>query len=277
MNIRFEYPCALLQPFIECYWSWESDNAENEPSNLPRVIPSTNMEMVLYYKVPFSILDRKGDCHRLPQSHFVFWMSEAYSLSLPTGKEIGFVAVRFRPGCFAHFYKGTMDELIETFLPVPELWGASGMELTERVMAAANFEARIRLIESFLLEQIALNVKSNDIVNDAVTTLLGKSGNIKIRDIMHALHIGERQFQRLFKQSVGIPAKQFQRYVRFESTIKQLMQSHNSDHISIILAHGYYDQPHFYKEFQEFLPMAPRDLLLDKRYMSAFYNTPAEG
>jgi AraC-like DNA-binding protein len=157
------------------------------------------------------------------------------------------------------------------------VWGASGGELTERVMEAADFEERIRWIESFLLEQIARNVKSNDIVHAAVTDLLKNSGNIKIRNIIRELHIGERQFQRLFKQTIGIPAKQFQRFVRFESTIKQLMQNHPTTHLSIILAHGYYDQPHFYKEFQEFLPVTPRELLLDKRYMSAFYNTPAEG
>jgi hypothetical protein len=118
MNIRFEYPCSLLQPFIECYWSWESDNSEYELHHLPRIIPSTNMEMILFYKEPFSISDRKGDGHRLPQSHFVFWMREAYSLSLPKGKEIGFVAIRFRPGCFSHFYKGTMDEFNDPFLPI---------------------------------------------------------------------------------------------------------------------------------------------------------------
>lgn len=277
MNIRFEKPCALLQPFIECYWSWESHKSENEPHNLPRVIPSTNMEVVLYYKVPFSILDRKGDCHQLPQSHFVFWMNESFSLSLPKEKEIGFVAIRFRPGCFRHFYKGITDELTETFLPMPEVWGTSGMELSDRVMSAANFEERIRLIESFLLEQIALNVKNNDMVNYAVTTLLRHTGNINIGDIMHSLHVGERQFQRLFKQSIGIPAKQFQRFVRFESTIKQLMRNHNSDPLSIILAYGYYDQPHFHKEFQRFIPITPREVLLDKRYMSLFYNTPTEG
>lgn len=277
MNIRFKHPCALLQPFIECYWSWESDNSEYEPNHLPRIIPSTNMEMILFYKEPFSISDRKGDGHRLPQSHFVFWMSESYSLSLPKEKEMGFVAIRFRPGCFAHFFKGAMEELIETFLPLPEVWGASGIELTERVMAAVNFEERIQLIESFLLGQIALNVKNDDFVHVAVTALLGNSGNIKIRDLMHDLHVGERQFQRLFKQSIGIPAKQFQRFVRFESTIKQLMQNHHTYHLSIILAHGYYDQSHFYKEFQELIPTTPRELLLDKRYMSFFYNTPSEG
>jgi hypothetical protein len=66
-------------------------------------------------------------------------MSEAYSLSLPKEKEMGFVAIRFRPGCFAHFFKGAMDEFIETFLPIQEVWGASRIELTERVMAAFDF------------------------------------------------------------------------------------------------------------------------------------------
>ncbi|WP_423227589.1 DUF6597 domain-containing transcriptional factor [Paenibacillus filicis] len=65
MNIRFEYPCPLLQSFIECCWSWESDNSEYELHHLPRIIPSTNMEMILFYKEPFSISDRKGDGHRL--------------------------------------------------------------------------------------------------------------------------------------------------------------------------------------------------------------------
>ncbi|CAM4421546.1 helix-turn-helix domain-containing protein [Paenibacillus alkaliterrae] len=277
MNIRFEKPCALLQPFIECYWSWESHKSENEQHNLLRVIPSTNMEVVLYYKMPFSFLDLKGNCHQLPQSHIVFWMNESFLLSLPKGKEIGFVAIRFRPGCFRHFYKGITDELIETFLPMPEVWGTSGMELADRVMDATYFEERIRLIESFLLEQLALNVKNNDMINYAVTALLKHTGNIKIGDIIHSSHVGERQFQRLFRQSIGIPAKQFQRLVRFESTIKQLMRNHNLDPLTTILEHGYYDESHFYKEFQHFIPTTPRDLLLDKRYMSLFYNTPTEG
>ncbi len=190
---------------------------------------------------------------------------------------MGFVAVRFRPGCFAHFFRGAMDELTETFLPISEVWGASGIELTERVMAVVNFEERIQLIESFLLGKIALHVKNNDIVHFAVTALLNHSGNMKIRDIMHSLHVSERQFQRSFKQTMGIPAKQFQRIMRFESTIKQFMQHDHTYHLSIILAHGYYDQSHFYKEFQELISATPRDFLLDKRYMSLFYNTPTEG
>ncbi len=272
MIIRFEKPCTLLQPYVDCYWSWESDKSRSKPHSLPRVIPTTETEVVFYYKVPFSILDHKGICHQLPQSHIVFMMSESFVLTLPKEEEIGFVAIRFRPSSFRHFYKGRVDELNETFLPLPEVWGSSGKELADRVIAATCLEERIMLIESFLLKQLALYMKTDDMINYAVIALMRYTGNIKIGDIIHTLDVGERQFQRLFKQSVGIPAKQFQRFVRFESTIKQLIRYNNVDPLATILAHGYYDQSYFYKEFKHFVHSKPSDLLLDRNNMSLFYN-----
>lgn len=278
MKIRFQKPSASLEPYIECYWSWESHGENSELYPLPKVIPNTDTEILFYYSTPFSIVSSQGNIHHLPQSHIVSLKSKAFELSHPNYREIGFFAVRFRRGCFRHFYKGMLEELPEIFLPLSEVWGYSGKEIEERIIAPLHFEQRVHMIEAFLHDRLADCMKQDDWIDAVIATLVRSNESMKLESIIQSLHIGERQFQRLFKQSIGMPAKQFQRLIRFETTIKQLMQlGKNRNSLSTILGHGYYDQSHFNREFQLLVHTTPSELLQDKRYMSLFYNTPSEG
>lgn len=272
MDIRFEKPCRRLQPYVECYWSWESNKRDAERFCLPKVMPNTDTEVVIYYKSPLSVKSTL-----LPQSHVVFLHDEAVSLSLPKGGELGFVAIRFRPGCFRHFFDGMPGELTDRFVSLSDVWGRLGEELEARVLAAPHFAQRIFIIESFLLRQQSVCMKEDRWLDAAVSALLKQAGNLELERMTQSFHFSKRQFQRLFKQSVGMSAKRFQRLVRFESTVKKCMQNRNGNPLSIILAQGYFDQSHFYKECRQFMNEKPGPLLRDKTYLSFFYNQSEKG
>jgi len=82
-----------------------------------------------------------------------------------------------------------------------------------------------------------------------------------------------RQFERVFKQRIGLPPKHFSRLVRFAHawTIKE--QQPDISWTKIAYECGYFDQMHLIRDFQEFAGVNPSSIELEISNSPAkFYN-----
>ena len=93
--------------------------------------------------------------------------------------------------------------------------------------------------------------KSEGVVEEVIQLLSDEHGDVAITNI--ALRHGTtlRTLQRLFQQQVGISPKQFARLERFKHVYSLLQKPTWSKADSLFLS-GYFDQPHFNKEFKSF-------------------------
>ena len=101
------------------------------------------------------------------------------------------------------------------------------------------------------------------IINDVLhTNSIGTKS--PFTDFTEQYKISERQFQRRFKNQVGISPKKFQRIIRFEKALDILTKSNYGQLTQVAYETGYVDQSHFIKDFSAFSGMSPYDFIKNR-------------
>ena len=75
--------------------------------------------------------------------------------------------------------------------------------------------------------------------------------------LAHQAGISSKKIQRMFGKVVGIRPKAFARIQRFQAAIREIGDRPAVNWARLAATCGYYDQPHFIREFKEFTGMTP--------------------
>lgn len=255
-------PCPLLQPYIERFWNWEGE------ARLPKILPGTGHELVFHYLSPYSCIN-KNTVHSLSTS-YMLTLRQHYQTIKPNGA-LGFIAVRFRAGALRYFCRQPMAELADNFVDIHDVWGQSGDELAERVIAAASFHSKVEIIELFLLKLIE-QYQPDAWLDQVIHDIYYNYDSVQLKRNCSDWGISKRQLQRIFKNAVGVSPRTFQIVSRFQTVIKQLLLEEKKDYLDVILDNGYFDQSHFIKDFQRFTGEPPSSFLQERNFMTHFYN-----
>jgi AraC-like DNA-binding protein len=84
-------------------------------------------------------------------------------------------------------------------------------------------------------------------------------GIIRIKDLADALCISQDAFEKRFRRVVGITAKQFSYIIRMRYIISNGLRKQTLAEVAFNA--GYFDQPHFNKDFKLFTGLTPTDFL----------------
>lgn len=266
MHTYHRFPHPLLRACIDRYWGWECEPSERV--TLPRVLPGTGVELFLHHGTPFQHAAAEGT-RCLPRHHTLCVRRRALPLAPVVGA--GFVAVRFRAGRLARLTALPVAECLDQPLPIEALWGTPGRDLAERVAAAADFPQRVELIERFLLQQLDRR-RDDPLVTAAVDRLYRASSELTIAQLAGQLGIGRRQLERRFLAAEGLTPAAFRGRVRFQKTVRQLMLEPSRPLLETALAHGYYDQSHFCRDFRRLAGRSPAGHLAQAQRATHFYN-----
>ncbi len=68
-----------------------------------------------------------------------------------------------------------------------------------------------------------------------------------------------KRFIALFAEEVGMTPKRYLRVARFQRVIASVHRAPDVDWMEVVERNGYYDQPHFIREFKEFSGLTPSD------------------
>ncbi|MBW7902955.1 MAG: AraC family transcriptional regulator [Rhodocyclaceae bacterium] len=267
MQVLCRFPAPPLRPFVDRFWGWRS--APGERVALPRVLPGTGAEVFFHDAAPFRAADRDGALP-LPQAHLLCLRSR--SLPLLPQDVPGFVAVRLRAGRFGRLSATPLAECVDEPLPVEALWGAAGRALAAQVAEAAGFDARVDLIEAFLLRRLGCGVPDR-LVEAAVDRLYGDPAGTTVARLADALAVGCRQLERRFLAAEGIAPAAFRRRVRFQKTVRRLLLDPGRPLLDAALEQGFHDQPHFCRDCRDLAGRPPGALLAEIRGATHFYNT----
>ena len=94
-------------------------------------------------------------------------------------------------------------------------------------------------------------------VANAVDYIYSMKGLVKIKDLANMLYISNDSFEKRFRKITGASPKQFSSIVRMKSAISQ--KQNNQNLTDVALNSGYFDQPHFNKDFKLFTGLTPTD------------------
>lgn len=248
-----------LQPYIKVICTMQCD--EDADTSHIRVLPDTCVEIFLNYTTtPIAIID--NELHR--RSIVNFRMNRPMDVQMRKGA--GCVAICFHPGMAYKFFNIPMSEFSNSTALLSDLWNAKAAELEDILSDSHNDEHRVKILQNFLLEQLAGNSHEQQIAY-CISQIVRSDGNIALDALTDKAGLSQRQLNRKFQQHVGLPPGEYLRVNKFIKSLKYL-KSYPSNSLTEIAYHsGYYDQSHFIRDYKNYTGFTPGEVARSKNIL----------
>lgn len=242
-------PSARLLPFIKEYLLIESSEVSTS-----QTLPDTSL--VMSFRYAGTVVKTEGEVHQLIPATAVTGLrrSARHFLYQPG---TGNLLVLFKEGGIATFSDIPANELFGYSVGSENIFDRSALtEVLEQLAAARSNEARIQIIEQFLLTRLR-DKKPDLLVTHAAHLIRQQKGVIRIKDLASSLYISQDPFEKRFRNRIGATPKQYASIVRLRSLITGYSSYSSLTEASYTA--GYFDQSHFIRDFRLFTGHSPKD------------------
>lgn len=249
-------PTVLLRPFIKAYKIIES---RDELIN--RVVPNTSFALAFRFRGQISYITETGKT-ALPSATFSGLRKSVRLINYAA--QTAALIVQFEETGVSAFFRQPLHALFEESISLDNFIPPSEISIVEeRLAETANDLTKIAIVEQFLYSKLR-HYKTDKLVSEAVARIHSNHGTIKINALAQNLYISNDAFEKRFRKVVGATAKQFSSIIRIKTIIDQSPAP--STFTEVALKHGYYDQPHFNKDFKFFTGQTPTEFFKSGMY-----------
>ena len=262
MLCRRYLPSLQLEPYVAWYWTLEQE-AEKEEQMIYRLVPDAHVDWVFHLKTPWQFIYRPNhQCRKRFQTH-LFGHSTGF-IELEIYNELQVFGIKFHPWtahlfCNIHMGATTNQEIMLTDLPAHSI-----SDFVEKIMLAADTQKRIQLAENYLSKRI--------IHFDSLQKVIQ---HLSWNRVDSKSSFNNRRLQQRFKNEIGISPKIYQRTLRVNSVIDEMLKG-TLNLTDIAYQYGYYDQSHFIRDFQKFTGLSPRQFIKSINPSEDFLNLRVE-
>lgn len=176
-----------------------------------------------------------------------------------------FFMVEFKPGGAYPFLHIPLSELHNQVVSLDTLWGTFAADIRERLAAAPTIRAGLLLLEELLLARLGETPHGFSVVQYAIGEIARQHGVLSIAALSDSIGISQKHLIAQFKRLVGVTPKQFARMYRLQQVLRSIDPAHLTTWTQVAHQYGYYDQPHFNKDFEAFTGHSPTDYLRLRR------------
>jgi AraC-like DNA-binding protein len=255
-------PNIALQPLVECYWIVEGTDV-----TVQKIIPDGCTELVFHFGRPYKISSDGVNSHVQPGSIAAGQLNRPIYLT-PTG-ESGVLGIKFHAAGIWKMFGCDMHLLTNETFDLADVLGKDINCLHSQVCELSSNRERIRAVETYLLKEISRAGSSADL-DMLVGEIQSKKGQLSIDKLSRDHKLSPRKLERIFRQQIGISAKLYSRITRF-SNVYQLLQQETISTTDAVYLAGYFDQPHFNREFREFTGENPDSYFKNNHSFSNFF------
>ncbi len=268
MKTKIVEPSSDLKAFVQCYWTLESIKEETPKKNT--IVPDGTMKLIFHYGDTYKHHPKNGKSIILPNCFLIGQLTKPYVVE-PIGVTGTFV-VRFQPNGFLPFTTIPIKEMENKAIPLSQLFGEAGNNLSENILNANSTSERIERIESFLVERLSHQQTIDNIVKSTVDTILNANGQFSVNAFSKQNSINRRQLTRKFSSTIGLSPKQLSKTIRIQASLKALLKKEVTSLTDLAYQNDYFDQAHFIKDFKEFTGLTPKEFYGDDLKMSLIFD-----
>ena len=245
-------PASHLLPFIECFWMLKSQGNFFKKREL--IIPGGRVELIFNLGDAVEWTDSKTPAIQRSFTGAYFLGPRNRPFYVQQNHVVEALGVRFRHGGVASFISAPANILTNVVLEAYEIFGDKINDLTQRIYETSSHPTSITLIQNFLTNHI--HNESDTRLTMRLISRVKESEASTLHRLSEATGIHYKKMERLFSRYTGYNPKNFTRVIRFYKTLKE-MHSKPASLTGIGLDGGYYDQPHFIREFKAFTGTTP--------------------
>jgi AraC-like DNA-binding protein len=148
-------------------------------------------------------------------------------------------------------------ELTNRVVELDDLFGRDARELVEALHELPTWDARFDRLEAAVLTRAHAAPLLPPAVEWAWRRLRDSHGAAPVAEIAGELGCSRRHLSRSFGAELGLPPKALARVLRFQRAVGLLRAG--GDLADVAFSCGYYDQPHFNRDFRDLAGLTPSD------------------
>jgi AraC-like DNA-binding protein len=256
-------PHPALKNLIECYWLVK----DNDPTpTLQKIIPDGFPEVIFHFGDPYKI--KLHDHWELQDKKLFAGQISKFFYLENTGKS-NIVGIKFKPAALTHLFNiqmaGFTDKVVALSLIPNDPFAQLGTDLGR----TEDHDQIVTILDGHLKRLNTSSPKEN-VVDKVLAIIFETHGMSSIGDLCEKTNISERQLERLFKKYIGLSPKFYSRIIRF-NYIFQSMEEKVLSWAGLGLHAGFYDQPHFIKNFKAFTGEDPSKYFFDQPNLANFF------
>lgn len=263
---RLHPPDPRIADLVDCFWIVEDPDATPREQ---KIIPDGFPELIFHHGNPYDIRlqDRWA---RQRRSLFAGQISRHFFLR--NAGPSAMIGVKLLPWAPTHLFGVRMDAHRDRVVPLPAVPGDVA-SLEAAAFADGDADARIAALTE-ALQRLRPTAPPPDALARAVRIIFDTQGTHAIADVCARVGVGERSLERAFARHIGLTPKLYARIIRFSAIFKAANGEGAS--LSDLSFHaGYYDQPHFHRNFKAFTGENPSEYLFAQASMAnLFLNRP---
>lgn len=229
---------------------------EYSPAPLRRLEPPySGLPMIIGFGSPLEV---SGARYRLDKvDAFVAGLDLSAAYTEGSGHQGG-VQIDLTPLGAAHILGMPLHPLSRSLVRLDDLLGRDGRELRQRLGEANDWESRLRLARDFVCRRLAANAPPPALVAFAIRCLTDSKGHRSIEAMAGEAGVSRKHLTQQFRTWTGLPPSAYGRLLRFERAVDEIKRRPASaDWAQIAAGCGYYDQPHFNRDFKAFTGLSP--------------------
>ncbi|CAN5516587.1 helix-turn-helix domain-containing protein [soil metagenome] len=181
-------------------------------------------------------------CHRHTPRNFMIFM------------------VVFQPGILHRLTKIPADELNNCFLDAEFILGNELNFINEQLFHASSYTQMVAVVEKYLVSLIIKSRKTMhpvDKIGQLMQNMQNSNQYHSIDWFCQQACLSPRQFERKFKERMGVSPKHYARIIRFDRVFRMKNRYPEKDWLTLALYSGYHDYQHLVKEYQDFTGFTP--------------------
>lgn len=169
------------------------------------------------------------------------------------------IKIGFQPGGLYRLLGCPMQEMVQKDYDGEAVFGSAVRHVVDALANVTDFTMMKNIADEFMLSQIT-KVKKPFSIDYVIPEIIQHGGVLKIDALVEKACISNRQFERAFKDRMGVSPKFYSRLVRFGKA--WLLKENNSNMTWTEVAHecSYFDQMHLIRDFKVFTNTNPKEI-----------------
>lgn len=191
------------------------------------------------------------------------------------GRDFLVFQVVFKPGALYRLTGIPCQELNNSYIDAETVFSKQIKEVNDQLNDATGCTEMLAVIESFLLKQVNRSKREHHRLDEVSNIILRSTDNIPIEWLAKESCLSLRQYERKFKERMGISPRYFSKIVRFENAFRLKNKAPQLDWLSIAIQCGYHDYQHLAKDYKTFTNQTPTGFhLLDNAAPERKFGVP---
>lgn len=241
-------PVAPLDGCIQSLWYAQMPDADHSRE---RILPTGRVQIILNLARDF-LLDCPEGRQPVRQSSTLIVGARSIYEIVETSDMADLIGIVFKPGGFPPFVRDCAHLFSNRSVDLEGVWGSSVRSLRDCLHELPCPEAKLRVLEQFLLDSFNSRLARHPVVEFALTRFRQTPDIATVREVARSTGLSQRRFSQVFREQVGFSPKVFARILRFQRAVRQLHAGVDLPWAELAIECGFYDQSHFANEFRAF-------------------------